>query len=177
MNRRAHPQNPEFPLEAGAALTGPGYRKTHEIDRGAVVIHTGAAGRSVCLKLDRIGYDFLHHYVIALDSTSREAMELVYVDPEEMLFDCFATLELELGAAQQGVPDVGHMFANAKGHFLKVKDSPKTQKMFGFIDLDSAMVRLRQERNLKSIHPEWRARARLGEEIVNLEDLLKRFAP
>lgn len=155
---------------------GPGPRPAYEIGCGAVVIRTRGGGPAVCLKLDRIGKEYVHHYVIALEPATLGGMELIYVDPEEELFDCFATLEWDYGPSSEGAPDVGHAFENRDGHFLKVIEDPKSQKMFGFVEPATGLVRLRQERHLKGVHKDWKARAKLKEEVLELAELLERFA-
>lgn len=179
MSNTNHLETPDFPLHSSGDVDGPAHRQAHEIGCGAVVIRTtrddDGNRHTVCLKLNRIGKEYLHHYVVALDSTSKDALALVYIDPEELLFDCFATLELDLGDSADVVPQPGHAFENKDGHFIKVLDDPKSQKMFGFVEPASGLVKLRQERNLKSVHPNWTARAKLKDEIVELTHLLERF--
>lgn len=170
-----HLQTPDFPLIPSADTDGPSHRQAHEIGCGAVVIRSTEDGHTVCLKLDRIGKEYIHHYVIVLNPRPAGEMELIYVDPEEKLFDCFATLELDFGSAQDIAPEVGHAFENKDGHFIKVLDDPHSQKMFGFVEPATGLVRLRQERKLKSVHPNWSAKAKFKEEILDLADLLERF--
>ena len=155
---------------------GPSHRPASEIGCGAIVIRSTQDGHTVCLKLDRIGKEYIHHYVIELDPRSDDDMKLVYVDPDDNLFDCFATLDLELGEPTEGAPEVGHAFENKDGHFIKVMDDPKSQKMFGFVEPATGLVRLRQERKLKCVHKDWVARALLKNEVLELAHLLERFA-
>ena len=176
MSNPSHFETPEFPLKSSGDVDGPAHRQAHEIGCGALVIRSTEDGHTVCLKLDRIGKEYIHHYVIVLDPQPQGKMELVYVDPEEKLFDCFATLDLELGEAQDVEPEVGHAFENRDGHFIKVLDDPKSQKMFGFVEPATGLVRLRQERKLKSVHPDWTARAKFKDEVLELAELLKHFA-
>ena|GEM_PF-1032472 len=171
-----HLETPDFPLESSGDVDGPAHRQAHEIGCGAVVIRSTDDGHAVCLKLDRIGKEYIHHYVIVLDPKPTGDMELVYVDPEEKLFDCFATLDLDMGEAQDVAPEPGHAFENKDGHFIKLMDDPKTQKMFCFAEPATGLVRIRQERKLKSVHPNWKARAKLKDEIVELAHLLEHFA-
>lgn len=176
MSDPSHFETPKFPLESSGDVDGPAHRQAHEIGCGAVVIRSTEDGHAVCMKLDRIGKEYIHHYVIVLDPKPEGEMELIYVDPEERLFDCFATLDLKLGEARDIAPEVGHAFENKDGHFIKVLDDPKSQKMFGFVEPATGLVRLRQERKLKSVHPDWEARAKFKDEVLELADLLKRFA-
>jgi len=176
MSNKSHFETPDFPLQSTGDGEGPAHRQAHEIGCGAVVIRSTEDGHAVCLKLDRIGKEYIHHYVVVLDPNARGAMELVYVDPEEKLFDCFATLDLELGAAEDIQPETGHAFENKDGHFIKVLDDPKAQKMFCFVEAATGLVRIRQDRKVKNVHPNWTARAKLKDEIVELAGLLERFA-
>lgn len=176
MSNPSHFETPEFPLESSGDTDGPSHRQAHEIGCGALVIRTTQDGHAVCLKLDRIGKDYIHHYVVVLDPHPTSALELLYVDPEEKLFDCFATLDLELGPAQDIAPEVGHVFENQAGHFIKALDDPKSQKMFGFVETATGLVRLRQERKIARVHPDWKARAVLKDEVVELADMLIHFA-
>ena len=176
MSDPSHFETPEFPLESSGDVDGPAHRQAHEIGCGAVVIRSTEDGHAVCIKLDRIGKEYIHHYVLVLDPKPEGGMELVYVDPEEKLFDCFATLDLEMGEACDAAPEVGDAFENAAGHFIKVLDDPKAQKMFGFVEPATGLVRIRQERKLKSVHPDWKARAKFKDEVLELAELLKHFA-
>jgi len=162
--------------DTSPAQHGPSHRPAHEIGCGAIVIRGTEDGHTVCLKLDRIGKEYIHHYVIELDPRAEGEMKLVYVDPDDNLFDCFATLDLDLGPATDGTPEVGHAFENKDGHFIKVMDDPKSQKMFGFVEPATGLVRLRQERKLKCVHKDWIARAQLKDEVLELAHLLERFA-
>ena len=175
----SHLETPEFPLTATEGEDGPSHRQAHEIGCGAVVIQSREDGHAVCLKLDRIGKEYVHHYLIVLDPKPESDLELVYVDPEDKLFDCFATLEFEPGEAHDPAsiePQPGHAFENKDGHFIKVLDDPKTQKLFGFVDPATGLVRIRQERKLKGVHPNWSAKAKIKDEVMELSELLKRFA-
>ncbi len=174
----SHLETPKFPLNSTDDTDGPSHRMAHEIGSGAVVIRTEGGKHTVCVKLDRICKEYIHHYLIPLDPRPSINLELIYVDPEDLLFDCFATVEYDYGDADatQTVPEPGHAFENKNGFFIKVLDDPKTQKMFGFVDPTTGLVRIRQERKLKAIHPNWTTKAKVGEETVELAHLLERFA-
>ena len=171
-----HLETPDFPLSASEGVDGPGYRQAHEIGCGAVVIRQTDDGHAVCLKLDRIGKEYIHHYLIVLDPKPEGDLELVYVDPEDQLFDCFATLEFDPGAPEAVAAEPGHAFANKDGHFIKLLDDPKTQKMLCYADPATGLVRIRQERKVKSVHPNWTAKAKLKDEVLEMAALLERFA-
>ena len=171
-----HLETPEFPLESSGDVDGPSHRQAHEIGCGAVVIRSTEDGHAVCLKLDRIGKEYVHHYLIVLDPKPEGEMELVYVDPEDKLFDCFATLEFDVGEAEDVPPEAGHAFENKDGHFIKLLDDPKTQKMLCYAEPATGLVRIRQERKIKSVHPNWTAKAKIKEEVLELAELLERFA-
>lgn len=176
MSNPSHFETPVFPLHSSGDVDGPAHRQAHEIGCGAVVIRSTEDGHMVCLKLDRIGKEYIHHYVVVLDPKPQGAMELVYIDPEEQLFDCFATLDLEPGEADDCTLEAGHLFENKEGHFIKVLDDPKSQKMLGYVETATGLVRIRQERAVKGVHPNWKARAKFKDEVLELADLLKHFA-
>jgi len=176
MSNRSHLDTPDFPLQSSGAADGPCHRQAHEIGCGAVVIRSTIDSHTVCLKLDRIGKEYIHHYVIDLNAQPQNAMQLIYVDPEELLFDCLATLDFKLGTAEDIAPDVGHAFENKDGYFLKILDDPKAQKMLCFADLGTGLVRIRQDRKLKSVHPNWTARANFNGEVIDLAQILDHFA-
>jgi len=176
MSNRSHLDTPDFPLQSSGDVDGPAHRQAHEIGCGAVVIRSTEDGHTVCMKLDRIGKEYIHHYVIVLDPKPTGEMELVYVDPEEKLFDCFATFDVALGTPENIEAETGHAFENQGGHFIKVLDDPKAQKMFCYVEPATGLVRIRQDRKIKSVHPNWKARARIKDEIVELAELLERFA-
>lgn len=176
MSNPSHFETPEFPLQASGDVDGPAHRQAHEIGCGALVIRSTEDGHAVCLKLDRIGKEYIHHYVVVLDPKPQGDLELVYVDPEEKLFDCFATMDLEPGEARDCSLDAGHLFENKDGHFIKVLDDPKSQKMLGYVEAATGLVRIRQERSVKGVHPDWKARAKLKDEVIELSQLLERFA-
>ena len=174
----SHLETPEFPLTPSEDADGPSHRQAYEIGCGAVVIRVTEDGPVVCMKLDRIGKEYVHHYLIVLDPKPEADLELLYIDPEERLFDCYATLEFEPGEAVDPAttePQPGHAFENKDGHFIKVLDDPKTQKLYGFVDPATGLVRIRQERKLKGVHPNWSARAKIEDEVVDLQELLERF--
>lgn len=177
MSNNSHLETPDFPLQSSGDVNGPAHRQAHEIGCGAVVIRTTQdGGRTVCLKLTRIGKEYLHHYVLALDPRPQGPLALTYVDPEEQLFDCFATLEIDFGQSADVAAEPGHAIESKDGFFIKVLDVPKSQKMYGFIDPATGEMRARQERSLKNVHPDWSARAKMKDEVIDLAHLLERFA-
>ena len=174
-----HLETPEFPLQASEEVDGPAYRQAYEIGCGALVIRSTDDGQAVCLKLDRIGKEYVHHYLVVLDPKPEGDMELVYVDPEDKLFDCFATLEFGIGEGKDPAAaaiEPGCAFENKDGCFIKLKDDPKTQKMLCYAEPATGLVRIRQERKVQRVHPDWTAKARINDEVLALSDLLKRFA-
>ena len=174
-----HLETPEFPLESSGEIDGPAYRQAYEIGCGALVIRSTDGGHAVCLKLDRIGKEYVHHYLIVLDPMPEGEMALVYVDPEDKLFDCFATLAFDAGEGidPAAVPlETGSAFENKDGCFIKLKDDPKAQKMLCYAEPATGLVRIRQERKVTRVHPHWTAKAKIDDEVIELSDLLKRFA-
>jgi len=107
-------------------------------------------------KAERKGTDYIHHYLIQVTPAFEGELALVYIDPEEPLFDSgeMPVFHLESGDAHQS-PDTGCMFSNTKGIYLKVADDPKAQKMFAYIDISTGEVCRRQERNIKEVFKGW----------------------
>ncbi len=158
-------------------------RKAFEVRRGNAVIFTGGGGGEamVCLKTERQGKDYIHHYLVVMDPTPADGFGMIYIDPEEELTDCSATFTYAMtegvarGYTRSERADVGDLLRNAGGLFLKVADDPKSQKMFAFIDIHSGAVMSRQERGVVAVFQDWRVRG-LGtggkeDGMLTIEDL------
>ena len=140
-------------------------RKAFEIPRGNAVIFTdddGGGEAMVCLKTERHGKDYIHHYLVVMDPVPADGFGMIYIDPEEELTDCGATFTYAMsegvarGYTRSEQADVGDLFQNAGGFFLKLIDDPKSQKMFAFINIHSGAVMGRQERGVVAVFQEWR---------------------
>ena len=153
-------------------------RKAFEIRRGNAVIFTDGGGEAmVCLKTERQGKDYIHHYLVVMDPAPADGFGMIYIDPEEELTDCGATFTyamsegVERGDSRSERAAVGDLLRNAGGLFLKVTDDPKSQKTFAFIDIHSGAVMGRQERGVIAVFQDWRVSG-IGENgKVTLEDL------
>ena len=108
------------------------------------------------MKAERQGTDYVHHYLIPIGLVCKINMSLIYVDPEENLIDwgCIPDFNL-ISSETYKKPEVGHIFENSNGTFLKVIEAPKSQKMFAFININSGEVKRRQERNIIRIFDFW----------------------
>ncbi len=157
--------------------------KSGEIPRGdAVIIHDGGE-TVVCLKAEREGKEYVHHYLVPLDPHRGRKLQLIYVDPDDPLVACGCRVVIDPGAAAGGTDpraaQVGDVFKNAAGLFLKAIEDPKSQKMFAFIDIASGgalgQVRRRQERRLTAVYPQWRVTVSDGEETLSLEFLRRAY--
>ena len=157
-------------------------RKAFEVRRGNAVIFTGGGGGEamVCLKTERQGKDYIHHYLVVMDPTPADGFGMIYIDPEEELTDCGATFTyamsegVERGYTRSERADVGDIFQNAGGFFLKVTDDPRSQKMFAFINIHSGVVMGRQERGVVAVFQEWRVSGlgvEGGEGTLTLDEL------
>lgn len=129
-------------------------RRAHEIPRGHVVSWPGEA--TLFIKAERQGTDYIHHYLVQIDPVKAEGLALIYIDPEEVLVDagCAPVFDYSNGESRPD-PEIGHIFENPKGAFLKVIEDPKSQKMFAFIDITNGEVRRRQERDVKTVYAGW----------------------
>lgn len=138
-------------------------KKILDIPSGSlVIIHHPDAPEDdvvVCLKIDRIGKEYMHYYLVPLEPLYDAPLQLIYVDPEDEVVDCAVGVVFDLGAgedAQDVRPEIGDIFVNESGTYLKIKDDPKTQKHLGYVDIEANLVRVRQERKMKSVHRNWR---------------------
>ena len=132
-------------LQAHEILCGHAVHRPNEID-----------SKTLFIKAERKGADYIHHYLIPLSLDGTTNLSLVYIDPEESLIDwgCIPVFDL-LSSKAYKKPDVGHIFKNKKGIFLKVNETPKSQKMFAFIDIKSGEVKRRQERDVIKVYDFW----------------------
>jgi hypothetical protein len=161
------------------------FKKTNsqDIPCGNAVIVEEGGGTVVCLKAEREGKEYVHHYLIPLDPRRGPDLQLIYVDPEDEVVDCGCRVEIDPGEAVGGsdkpAPEVGDALRNADGLFLKAIEDPKSQKMFAFIDIGAGptlgQVRRRQERALTAVYPGWRATAADGDEVLTLESLRQAY--
>lgn len=111
----------------------------------------------ICLKAERDGTEYTHHYLVPLAPSRGEGTGLVYVDPDMEIMDGGGRLVISLATAESGTaPDVGDILENPKGAFLKVRETYRSQKMFAFIDIATGTVRRRQERGLINVYRNWR---------------------
>ena len=88
-----------------------------EIPRGHAVRWPGCDNpETLFIKAERAGKEYIHHYLIQVSPMKAEGLALIYVDPEELLFDtgCAPTFEYSNGDDRPD-PDIGHIFENAKG--------------------------------------------------------------
>ena len=143
----------------------PTQQMAYQVPRGNAVRRPGVDQPDmVFIKAERLGTDYIHHYLIQIIPMPADGLAMIYVDPEEMLIDCGGSARFEFSDGEtRDDPGIGHIFENAQGTYLKVIEDPKSQKMFAFIDITSGEVKRRQERNVKTVYASWRARAVLVE--------------
>ncbi len=130
----------------------------HQVPRGHSVRRPGAEqADTVFIKAERQGTEYIHHYLIQIAPRQADGLALIYVDPEEMLIDCGGAPHFDFSDGEtRDDPDIGHIFENPKGTYLKVIEDPKSQKMFAFIDIASGEIKRRQERRVKTVYASWR---------------------
>ncbi len=137
-------------------------RKAHEVPCGNAVILARDGEATICLKAEREGKEYIHHYLVTLDPLSNDRPELVYIDPEDDVIDCGGTFSFAMTEGGEGgqtaseKAGVGDIFKNGGGLFLKLEEDPKSQKMFAFIDIATGAVKRRQERGVSAVYQEWR---------------------
>ena len=154
----------------------PGTCEAMNVKPGNVVILETAHGPAAFIKAERIGKEYIHHYAVQIFPRVLDSLGMVYLDPEDKVFDTALAAGFELGSAiNDAPPSSGHVFENAKGHFIKVDDDPKSQKMFGFIELTTGIVGRRQERGITAVYTEWCALCVDDGKNISLDDVITRF--
>jgi hypothetical protein len=109
------------------------------------------------LKAEREGAEYTHHYLIQIHPVKPIDLELIYIDPEENLIYWGGIPAFDLLCSKDyKKPEIGHIFENETGTYLKVIEDPKSQKMFAFIDIRSGEVKRRQERNINTVYDTWK---------------------
>jgi len=123
----------------------------HQIAAGSFVTAEIAGAAVLCLKVERHGRDFLNHYLIPLGADGdRRALSLVYIDPDQPLVPVTGAT-LVFGDSAATFPDVGDAFATPKGAYLKLRDDPKAQKVFAYVDLATGLIRPRMDRQSQGV--------------------------
>ena len=151
--------------------------KAFETPRGSAVVIAVDGNAVVCMKAERQGKEYVHHYVVPVDPSPGAQTKLIYVDPEDELHHWPGRLDFGLAeAAGDGArAEVGHVLRNAAGTFLKVIEDPKSLKMFAFVDILTGAVKSRQERDVAGVYVEWRVTGLGDGGAVNLEALRTAF--
>lgn len=157
--------------------TEPGHRQAYEVQPGNVVILPIDQGHGAFIKAERIGKEYVHHYAVQLHPRSDEALGMVYLDPEDTVFDTVLSASFDFGepASEGDSPQTGHVFENAKGHFIKVEEDPQSQKMHGFVECSTGIVRRRQERGISAVFTQWCATCASEDARVSMQEVLVRF--
>lgn len=166
----------ETSTENNATTATAGMRDAMDVMPGNVVILKTDDGVAAFIKTERIGKEYIHHYAVQIFPRAKDNLGMVYLDPEDKVFDTTMAASFELGAETNiKQPAPGHAFENASGRFIKVIDDPKSQKMFGFIEISTAIVRRRQERSIVRVHSEWCAGCIDNGKNISLDEVLARF--
>ena len=155
-------------------------KSAYDVPPGQIILRTGeAGGAEVCIKAERMGKEFVRHYLVPLSPIPEGGASLVYLDPEDEVATCEGVLRLTLGPAREVPIDLGVAFVNGRGTYLKVDEHRRFHghKALGYLDLASGDVRSRQEKAVKSIHPAWRLEAvDIDGRTVPIEALREAFA-
>ncbi|RAU23317.1 hypothetical protein CU669_04045 [Paramagnetospirillum kuznetsovii] len=106
---------------------------------------------TLCLKAERSGRDYTNHYLIILEPPAdRDAMRLVYIDPDHDL-SVIADKAFAFEPIAAEGPGVGDAFATPQGPHLKVMDEAKAQKHFAYVDMQNGLIRPRMERHAQTV--------------------------
>lgn len=149
-------------------------RKAHEIPSGNAVIVDAGGMAVLCMKAERMGKEYVHHYAVPLHPRPTAATALIYLDPEDEIVDCATGLTFTVRDADPAsAPGVGDVFRSDKGTFMKIHEDPKSQKMYAYLNLETGEVMRRQERRLEAVYREWTAGG--AAESVTLVELHERY--
>ena len=135
-------------------------KMAYEVPCGHAVLIGDGADSVFCIKVEREGRDFVHHYVVPLDPMPAGPLTLVYVDPEDSLVDCGGHVAFTFGRrheADRPAPAAGDVIETPAGVFLMVNDLPSSRKLYGFVDLSSGDLRRRQDRKVTAVYDGWEA--------------------
>ena len=95
----------------------PGHTQAMDVKPGNVVILITSDGPAAFIKTERIGKEYIHHYAVQIFPRVMAELGMVYLDPEDEVFDTALGATFQFGdAAGQGA-EAGHVLENAKGHF------------------------------------------------------------
>lgn len=138
--------------------TGPVERTANDIPCGHAVKRPGPEDpETTYIKAERLGADYIHHYLVRIAPRRGGETTMIYVDPEEMLVDLGGPPDFRLAAGEaRPDPAPGDIFENAGGLYLKAVEDPRSQKMFAFIDISSGRVKRRQQRGVITVYGSWR---------------------
>lgn len=150
-------------------------KKAYEIPCGNAVIVDADGSAVLCMKAERMGKEYVHHYAVPLHPRPTPATALIYLDPEDEIVDCATGLTFTVRDADEAAaPDVGDVFRSDKGTFMKIHEDPKSQKMYAYLNLETGEVMRRQERRLEAVYREWSANGAV--ESITLVALHERHA-
>ncbi|MCW8952023.1 MAG: hypothetical protein OQJ87_05265 [Rhodospirillales bacterium] len=152
-------------------------KQAFEIPCGQAVVLDREGEQIVCLKTERVGKEYVHHYLVPLHPAAEPGvLSLVYIDPEDTLTDLGFTVVFETGAPDgSDNPVPGHAFRTEKGTFLKIHEDPLAQKTFTYLDMETGALCRRQERGLSAVYTSWRACAMSDDGAIALSVVCEKF--
>lgn len=133
-------------------------KKTLDVPCGNAVIVDTDNGAVVCMKAEREGKEYIHHYAVPLHPVTETTMALIYLDPDQEIVDCTTQLSFTLSEQDaNAAPVTGQVFKNFQGTYLKVHEDPKSQKMYAYLNLETGQIQRRQEKKMEAVYTTWNA--------------------
>lgn len=133
-------------------------KKAFEVPCGNAVIVESDGVAVVCMKAEREGKEYIHHYAVPLHPCPETETALIYLDPDDEIVDCATAITFTVREADEAAkPDVGEVFRSVKGTFMKVHEDPVSQKMYAYLNLETGQIMRRQEKRLEAVYREWTA--------------------
>lgn len=134
-------------------------RKALDVARGQLIVVVADGEARLAVKVEREGKDYIHHYAVPLHPRhAPDRLALIYLDPEDMVFDLGRAATFDLGplASDGAAIQAGDLFVTPRGRFFKVIDDPRNAKPHTYVDPARGDLVNRQERDVQAIHREWR---------------------
>jgi len=147
------------------------HKQAYAVAPGYALLLQRDGETTVCLKAERAGKEYVHHYAVPLAPAPDGPLGMIYLDPEDAVIDCGQPVCFDLAETLGAPAEPGDIFENPRGAFLKVVEDPKSQKMFGYVELASGQLIRRQERKVAAVYRGWRISGLGRDGGISLDDL------
>ena len=132
-------------------------KAAYDVAPGQTILRNGENGVEVCVKGERVGKEFVRHYLAPLVPKPGDDAALYYLDPEDEVAVCSGQLRISLGDARDVPVASGCAFVNGRGTYLRLDEHARFHghKALSYLDMATGDVRSRQEKGITAVHPDW----------------------